>query len=208
MCLASCTSGAGQAHTGGTTSGKLESRGMTVWVSLLRGVNVGGRNRVSMPLLRTALTDAGFSPVRTYVQSGNVITGSAYGEAAQVADAVAGVLRNRFDVDVPVVVRSPEQLREVLRWCPFPEDVAARPAAVHVVHLMGEPAASAVAEVLAQDWSPEALAVRGTELVIRYAETMHASRLQYAALLRRLDTDGTARNWRTLQALVDLTADA
>jgi uncharacterized protein (DUF1697 family) len=48
------------------------------------------------------------------------------------------------------------------------------------------------------------VAARGTEIVVRYDETMHRSRLQHANILKRLAVDGTARNWRTLQALVDL----
>ncbi len=181
---------------------------MPVWVSLLRGVNLGARNKVNMPRLREALADAGFDDVRTYVQSGNVVTRSAHRSPNKVSDAVRAVVREHFDIDVPVVVRSPRQLRDVLAWCPFPDDAAARPTAVHVVHLTDEPDRDRVAALIAEDWSPDGLAARGGEIVIRYADVMHTSRLQYATALKRLKVDGTARNWRTLQALVELTADA
>lgn len=62
--------------------------------------------------------------------------------------------------------------------------------------------------MLAADWTPDGLAVRRKEVVVRYADTMHASRRQPAGALKQLGVDGTARNWRTLQALVKLTADA
>ncbi len=181
---------------------------MPVWVSLLRGVNLGARNKVNMPRLREALAGAGFDDVRTYVQSGNVVTRSAHRSSDKVSDAVRAVLREHFDIDVPVVVRSPQQLGEVFAWCPFPDDAAARPTAVHVVHLAGEPDGDRVAALIAADWSPDGLAARGREIVIRYADVMHTSRLQYATVLKRLGVDGTARNWRTLQALVELTAHA
>ncbi len=181
---------------------------MPIWVSLLRGINLGARNKVNMPRLREALADAGFDDVRTYVQSGNVVTRSAHRSPDRVADAVSTVVREHFDIDVPVVVRSPAQLRDLVAWCPFPDDAAARPTAVHVVHLSGEPDPDRVAALIAADWSPDGLAVRGREIVICYAELMHTSRLQYATALKKLGVDGTARNWRTLQALVELTADA
>lgn len=177
---------------------------MPVWVSLLRGVNLGARNRVDMPALRTCLAEAGFADVRTYVQSGNVVTRSAHRSPVRVAEAVRETVHERFGVDTPVVVRSPRQLRDVLAWCPFPEDAAERPTAVHVLHLQEEPDADRVRALLSEDWSPDGVAARGRELVIRYGDTMRGGRLQHAAALRRLAVDGTARNWRTLGALVDL----
>ena len=181
---------------------------MPVWVSLLRGVNLGAHNKVNMPKLRAALPDAGFQDVRTYVQSGNVITRSRHRNPDRVADAVRATLFEHFAVDVPVLVRSPQELRDVLAWSPFPRDAETRPTAVQVLHLTAEPDATLVAELLAADWSPDGVAVRGRELVVRYAEVMRTSRLQHASALKRLGVDGTARNWRTLQALVDLTAEA
>ena len=177
---------------------------MPTWVSLLRGINLGARNQVNMPQLRKALDARGFENVRTYVQSGNVVARSRHRSAAAVGAAVAGVVREEFGLGVPVVVRTPAQLRAVLDWCPFPDDAAARPTAVQVLHLAGEPDADRVAAVLAEDWSPDGIAARGCEVVVRYDEAMHRSRLQHALLLKRLAVDGTARNWRTLQALVEL----
>jgi uncharacterized protein (DUF1697 family) len=179
---------------------------MPVWVSLLRGVNLGARNKVNMPALRKALEARGFEDVRTYVQSGNVVTRSGHRGAASVGAAVRDTVRTEFGIDVPVVVRSPEQLCSVLDWCPFPQDAAARPTGVHVVHLTAEPAPDRLQALLAEDWSPDGIAARGLEIVVRYDEAMHRSRLQYATILKRLGVDGTARNWRTLQALVDLSS--
>ncbi|MDQ2706192.1 MAG: DUF1697 domain-containing protein [Actinomycetota bacterium] len=179
---------------------------MPVWVSLLRGVNLGARNKVNMPRLREALTAAGFTDVHTYVQSGNVVAGSEHADPAFVVEAVRAVVAEHFDVEVPVVVRSPEQLRDIAAWCPFPEDAGTRPTQVHVIHLAANPDPVRVAQLCAEDWAPDGLAVRGQEVVIRYAETMHTSRLQQAKVLKCLCVDGTARNWRTLTALVDRTA--
>ena len=177
---------------------------MPVWVAFLRGINLGARNQVAMPALRDALSAAGFTGVRTYLQSGNVVARSTHRSEAGVARSVRAVVAEHFGVDTPVIVRTPVQVADILVWDPFPAAVREDPARVQVLHLSAEPAPDAIRELTEQDWSPDRLAVRGREVTVAYAATMHRSRLQHALVLRRLGVDGTARNWRTLQAVADL----
>ena len=174
---------------------------MPEWVLLPRAINLGARNKVAMPQLRQALTMAGFTDVRTYVQSGNVVARSRHRSAVKAGQAVEAVIGVEFGVTTSVVVRTPAQIRDVLAWCPFPSEAAARPTGVQVIHLDAKPDSSAAAAVVDEDWSPDALAVRGLEVCVCYAEASRASRLQHAPLLKRLGVGGTARNWRTLIAI-------
>jgi uncharacterized protein (DUF1697 family) len=178
---------------------------MAVWVSLLRGINLGARNKVSMPALREALVEAGFDDVRTYVQSGNVVTRSAHRSPARVAQQVREVVAERFDIDTPVIVRSPKQLAAVRAWNPFPEAAAADPKLVQVWHLSGPPDPAAVQALLAADVEPDAFAAEGNEIVVHYAGGMHASKADRVLRRQSLGVDATARNWRTLNALCDMT---
>ena len=178
---------------------------MPTWICLLRAVNLGSHNKVPMAGLRDALSAHGFRDVRTYVQSGNVVLSSTVRSESKVSDAVRSVLVSEFDVDTPVLVRTPRELADVVAWDPFPEDSASRPQHVYVVHLDAVPDVDRAASVLAQDWSPDGLALRGRELVVRYDDSLSNSRVKQPQVLRRLGTDGTARNWRTLRALHDLT---
>ena len=164
---------------------------MATWICLLRAVNVGGRNKVPMAQLREALTAAGFGDVRTYVQSGTV----------------RAVIAQAFDVDTPVVVRAPEELQAVVAWNPFPEVADADPKRVHIVHLTAEPTTDAVASLLNIDWTPDHIKVEGSEVAICYSESMHTSKLQYPKVFKQLGVDGTARNWRTVQTLVELSSN-
>lgn len=179
---------------------------MAVWVSLLRGINLGSHNKVPMPALREALVEAGFRDVRTHLQSGNVVTTSRHRTPDRVAALVRGVVESRFGIDVPVVVRSPEQLRAVLEWNPFPEAAAERPKLVQVMHLFATPAADDLEALLAAPVSPERIAVRDAEVVVDYVDNIHASKVTGPWLTKRLGgVDATARNWRTLTALCELT---
>lgn len=180
---------------------------MAVWVSLLRAINLGARNKVPMPALREALAEAGFDDVRTYVQSGNVVTTSTHRSRERVAALVREVVATNFGIEVPVVVRSPAELEAVLAWDPFPAATAERPTLVQVTHLVATPAPADVQTLLAAvEELPERVAVRGAEVVVDYGDAIHTSRVQGAWLAKRLGgVDGTARNWRTLTALCELT---
>lgn len=177
---------------------------MATWICLLRAVNLGNHNKVSMPVLREALADEGFGAVRTYVQSGNIVLTSRHRSAVAVGDAVAAVVERSAGVRTPVIVRTPAQLDAVAAWDPFAAVSAAHPTRVHVMHLDDEPEPDRVEAFLAEDFAPDEVVVRGREAVLRYDEMAHTSRLQHALLSRRLGVDGTARNWRTLLALRDL----
>lgn len=187
---------------------------MPTWVCLLRAVNLGKLNKVSMPLLRDALSATGFTDVRTYVQSGNVVLSSPTRTAATVSARVGSVLRETFELDTPVLVRTPQQLADVAAWNPFGGQAADRPASVHVLHLAEEPDAATRAVLLEGDWGTDRVAARGLEVVFAYGETVTqsssaaatspAARLPHAAVAKRLGATGTARNWRTLLALVEL----
>lgn len=178
---------------------------MPTWISLLRAVNLGSHNKVSMPALREHLAEAGFEDVRTYVQSGNLVTTSGHRTERGVARAVAKVVAERHGVDVPVIVRSPDALARVLALNPFPAAAKRQPKLVSVVFFeRALDRADAFAEHAAS--LGEEVVVDGRELYISYtARGVHASKLTPAVLRRRLGQDGTARNWRTVQALVDLT---
>lgn len=87
------------------------------YVALLRGINVGGRNPVSMAALRETFEAAGYDAVRTYIQSGNVLFDSD-GPRPSLEDDVEAVLERGFGVPLVVVVRSHRQLRNVVEQAP------------------------------------------------------------------------------------------
>jgi uncharacterized protein (DUF1697 family) len=91
--------------------------GRTRYVALLRGINVGGRNKVPMAELRTAADDAGHTDVTTYIQSGNVLFVSSR-PRADVEAELESVLERRFGFPLVVVVRSHAQLRAIVEQAP------------------------------------------------------------------------------------------
>ncbi len=176
------------------------------WVALLRGVNVGGRRKIVMAELRSALTEAGAGDVKTYLASGNVAFDTDLPEA-ELGPFVSGVIAEALGVaDVTVMVRSPEALRAVVADNPFP---VGDPPTVHVMFLE-HPSDSAAYEALdLRAHEPEQLAVGGAHIwlslpggVGRSALVQDLPRLLRAAGDHR--ATGTMRNWRTVAALGSL----
>ena len=87
---------------------------MKRYIALLRGVNVGGKNKISMAELKQGFEALGFSEVRTHMNSGNVVFSGEEAEAARIQ----AMIRERFDLDVPVLVVARDWLEDVLRDAP------------------------------------------------------------------------------------------
>jgi uncharacterized protein (DUF1697 family) len=93
---------------------------MKTYVVLLRGINVGGHKKVPMVELRELLSKSGFKDVRTYIQSGNIILQSSHNKA-QIAQKVKDAIHTHFGFEVPVIVRTKDELTRNYNICPFSE---------------------------------------------------------------------------------------
>jgi uncharacterized protein (DUF1697 family) len=177
---------------------------MNAYVALLRGVNVGGSNRVPMPELRAALVARGLEDVSTVLASGNVLCRSAEGASA-VADLVGVTIDEELGLRIGIIVRSAGELASVTGRNPFLGTGADRnPATLHVAFLAAEPEEAAVATLEPERSPPDAFAVDGREVFLSYPNGAGRSRLTLDYLERRLGVVGTARNWHTVQRLACL----
>ena len=166
-----------------------------------RGINVGTRNRVPMAELRSKLADEGYSDVATVLQSGNVIVSTESARADRVGSAVQRLLSDEFDVNVPCVVRSANQVRRVLERNPLRE-VVSDPSRYLVNFLSQEPDPEMVRALLEEDHSPETIAIEGTEAYVWTLDGVKAMTLSYVYLEKRFGVTATARNWNTLEKIV------
>lgn len=91
---------------------------MKKYIALLRGINISGKNKVSMPLLKEALTAIGFSDVITYINSGNVVFSSEIEDKSQLMSMCQAVIKEKFQLDIPVVVVTAKELVDILNNAP------------------------------------------------------------------------------------------
>jgi uncharacterized protein (DUF1697 family) len=174
-------------------------------IVLLRGVNVGGRNRVPMPKLREALEAAGLQDVFTYVQSGNVVLDSAAKPDA-LAREVEAVIADAFDLDIAVVVRTRTELAKVARRNPL-GDVADQDKLYQVSFCAEKPAKEAVAKLAERAAEGERLLLHGREIYAWFPHGVGRSKLAAQLSKQKLGTVVTARNWTTVKKLLELAGE-
>ena len=172
------------------------------YVALLRGINVGGRNKLPMAELRDAFTAAGCTGVRTYIQSGNVVFEAALDLAGRVPEVVTRAISQRFGISTAVVVRSGSELQQVAASSPF--DTSGDPRFLQVAFLEDTPDAEAVARLDPERSPPDVFAVRGRNVYLHYPNGTARSKLTNEYLARQLQTASTMRNWRTVLALLEM----
>lgn len=174
-------------------------------IVLLRGVNVGGRNKLPMPALRDALTAAGMENVITYVQSGNVVLdGTAKPDA--LARACRRVIADEFGLDVGVVVRTRAELAKVVERNPL-GDVAEQDKLYQVTFCSRKPNEAALAKLAQRAVDGERLIVHGREIYAWFPHGVGRSKLAAALSKQDLGVLATARNWTTVNKLLALAGE-
>jgi uncharacterized protein (DUF1697 family) len=171
-------------------------------ILLLRGINLGSSRRVAMPRLREVLTDAGFEDVRTYVQSGNIVLSSDH-KPDQVAAECERVIADEFGFDVPVVVRTRDELAKVVKHNPLAK-VATEPKRYQVSFLDGKPDPKLVKELKALAADSEEFVANGRELYAWHPQGVARSKLWNKLAGKGLGVTATARNWTTVTTLLEM----
>lgn len=166
---------------------------MAIHVALLRAVNVGGSGRLEMRALRAVCEACGFSAVRTYIASGNVLF-TAEASETDVRTRLAAALEASLGAAVGVVVRSGAELAEVLAANPFADEAPNR---VHVIFLDAPTPSDALAGLTGQ--SDEQIVAGLREIYVRYPRGQGVSRLRLPAA-----RGGTARNLGTIARLAEM----
>ena len=171
-------------------------------VLLLRGINLGSTRRVPMADLRELLSGAGYGDVRTYVQSGNVVL-SSDAPPPELEREAARLISERFGFEVPVIVRTRDELAEVVAGNPL-ADVATDPKRYQVSFLSAEIDAEIVAALQALVAEPERLVVIGREAYAWHPEGVARSKLWNKLAGKGLGVSATARNWTTVTTLLGM----
>lgn len=182
---------------------------MTRYVALLRGINVGKAKRVPMPGLRTALEQTGYTDVRTLLVSGNVVltppeNSPGEGVRDRVADDVSRAVRKGWGHDVRVIVRTAEELADVVSTCPVPEPENG--SRFFVAFLSDSPAPGAVKPPDPDAIGEDGWWARAREIYVWCPNGLLDSPAMAHLNALDLGVDVTVRNWNTVVKLAALAA--
>jgi uncharacterized protein (DUF1697 family) len=173
------------------------------FVALIRGINVGGKNKIAMTELRSSLTSLGLEDVATYIQSGNVVFRSPRG-ADDLSTTIEHEIASVFGIQPAVLLRTSAELEKIAdnnQYVTGKADLSK----LHVVFLDRAPARSAAAKLDPERSPPDEFALRGREIYLHLPHGSGRSKLTIDYFERRLGVRATARNWNTLHKLIELT---
>lgn len=178
-----------------------------MFIALLRGINVGGRNPVPMAELRSLCTDLGWRNAQTYIQSGNLIF-QADAPAVQLEAELERGMERRFGLAIPVIVRAAADWTGYILGNPLREASEKEPSLVMVALAKAPPKPEAVEGLRERATSGEQIVRVGDALWIQYAGGAARSKLSPALLDRLVGSPVTTRNWRTVLKLGGLVEPA
>ncbi len=178
---------------------------MMTYISILRGINVGGAKKILMGDLKKLYEELGFNKVVTYIQSGNVI----FQNAEVLSDeAAAGVITKaiykKYGFEVPVLVRTQEEMETTQSNNPFPRDKNLDPEKMHVTFLAELPAKEYLDSIIKYHHSPDRFEIIGKDVFLYCPNGYGKTKLSNSFFENKLKVLATTRNWRTVNTLAEM----
>ena len=177
---------------------------MPIAVSLLRGINVGGHNKIKMADLRDLYAALGMHNPRTILQSGNVVFACEDKNLARAKDRIEAGIQQRFGLDVLVILRSAADFRAAIDKRPFSDAQLAEPRKAAIVFLSAIADGPAVEQLRENNPGREVIVAAERELFVYYTDGMARSKLDNKRMERALGLGTTMRNWNTCQRILKL----
>lgn len=180
---------------------------MAIYIALLRGINVGGHNKIKMAELKNMFHSMGVDRVQTYIQSGNVLFESAE-DADALRERIEHEIEKVFSISVTVIIRTSEELKQIIENCPFSEEMLLEVQAstqvetFYVSMLLDSPSQERIEQLKAFASEIDEYHVQGREIYLLLREGVRNSKL--ANQLSKLNVPSTVRNWKTMNKLRDL----
>lgn len=182
---------------------------MAQFISLLRGINVGGNRKIKMADLKALYESLQLTAVITYIQSGNVIFSSTDNDKKQLKTNIEQAIEQQFGFDVAVDIRTPAELAEIFSALPFKNiNVAEYGSKILISFLSSEPKAENIAEVLSCVQLPERLVVIKDCVYVDYPNGCGRTKLSNVNIEKKLKVTATARNLKTVAKLIALAQNA
>lgn len=175
---------------------------MTIYIAFLRGINVSGQKKIKMADLRQQLTECGFSEVRTYIQSGNLAL-RADAQPGDLERALSDCIAQHYGWEVPVVVRTADELKKILADIPFKgkKYLLER---IYFALLSDAPNPEAIEILAGADFAPEEVVVKGKTVYLYSPMGAGKSKLNNNFIERKLKVNATTRNLNTMQKMIAL----
>ncbi|MDQ3047439.1 MAG: DUF1697 domain-containing protein [Bacteroidota bacterium] len=174
---------------------------MPVYLAMLRGINVSGQKKIPMAELRTLVEDLKFKNVRTYIQSGNVVFETGATAHEKLALQLEKKISSHFKFDVPVIIRTPEEIAKILKKNPFLKEKEIDTSRLYVTFLKDSPSKELSSKLSAVSFDPDQFIITETEVFLHCPVSYGNSKLNNNFLENKLKVGATTRNWKSVNEL-------
>ena len=180
---------------------------MPTYISMLRGINVGGHKLVKMEKLRKSFEALGFEQVKTYIQSGNVVFSAGKLSTAALSSKIEAKILRDFGFSVSVISRTQDEMEKTIRDNPFLKERGVDLTKLHVTFLSEAPAPAALEKMQALIAAPDQSRCAGKEIYFYLPNGVSQSSLWKTPWERALSVVTTMRNWKTVSSLYQMCLD-
>lgn len=180
---------------------------METYISILRGINVGGRNKIKMDALMSLYKNLDFVNIRSYVQSGNVIFSSKKNDVKVLENQISLQIKKAFGLDVPVFVLNVNTLKDIIKGNPFTKDNKKNSAFMHVTFLSNQPKQFDKESIYKKRSENEEIAFVSNAVYLYCPNGYGNTKLSNNFLERKLNVPATTRNWKTTTELFTLATE-
>lgn len=176
---------------------------MIKYVAFLRGINVGGKNKIKMETLREMCAALGFSDIKTYINSGNVVFKATKINDKKLAAEIEAAIENEFNLKIKTIVRTIDELKEIVENNPFVGEFE-NDKDVHVFFLDEEMPKDKSDLLLSNNTENERYAVQNREIFCHLRVSVLDSLMGKDYIGKKLKIPATARNWRTVNKILEM----
>jgi uncharacterized protein (DUF1697 family) len=177
---------------------------MQTYISMLRGINVSGRNILKMEALRDMYIKLNFSEIKTYIQSGNVVFNFKSSNTKAIEKLINNQLKNDFELEVPVIVKSAQEIKLISNSNPFlihrQEDITK----LHVTFLSDEPNKNAIEPRQSNINTTDEFIIVSNVVYLFCPNGYGNTKLTNTFFENKLKVTATTRNWKTIMQLVEM----
>ncbi len=171
---------------------------MTLYIALLRGINVGGHKVIKMADLKRVFESIGLKQVKTYIQSGNIVFESEEG-INFLKDQIQSEIKKEFDFDVPVMLRTYDEFINIIKQCPYEVHSLLEGESVHIAFLANVLSEEESSQLLTFKSELEDCYIDEKVVYLFFKNSIRNSKLMNQ--FQKLNTPATVRNWRTVNKL-------
>jgi uncharacterized protein (DUF1697 family) len=180
---------------------------MPIYISMLRGINVGGHKQIKMDRLRESFEALGFAQVKTYIQSGNVVFKAGKVSATTLSKKIEERILGDFGFSVSVISRTADELANTINNNPFLNQPGIDPEKLHVAFLSEAAAPPALNRLAQLTLKPDQSRCLGREVYLYFPNGVSGSSLWRHPLDGVLSVVSTTRNWKTVNNLHQMCRD-